>query len=197
MLFILDEGKLSHPRCPLCDMMVPWGYLNGSHKNTVQYKNVVDQKRHSLAVEEAMAATSRASSAYGRPLEMVWSFKFLGRVLLAADDDWPLVIHNLLKARTVWQIILVSWSGRGQGRGCPDFSLKSLSNRCCYLVLIRGWLPPHGTGTVAFPIPGWAVTDRVASMVEDGYKVVVHLIRDGESGSGVWANRNLHLAKAE
>ena len=53
----------------------------------MQYKNVVDQKRHSLAVEEAMAATSRASSAYGRPLEMVWSFKFLGRVLLAADDD--------------------------------------------------------------------------------------------------------------
>ena len=156
MLFILDEGKLSHPRCPLCDMLVPWGYLNGSHKNTVKYKNVVDQKRHSLAVEEAMAATSRAFSAYGSPLEMVPSFKYLGRVLLAADDDWTLVIHNLLKTRTVWQIVWGSWSGRGRGRGRPDFSLKSLSNRCCYLVLIRGWLTPEWDGYFEISNTRWS-----------------------------------------
>ena len=54
-----------------------------------------------MAAEEARAVTSRAFSAYGRPLEMVPFFKYLGRVLLAADDDWPAVIQNLSKARTV------------------------------------------------------------------------------------------------
>ena len=28
---ILEEGKLPHPRCPLCDILVPWRYLNGKH----------------------------------------------------------------------------------------------------------------------------------------------------------------------
>ena len=28
---ILEEVNLSHPRCPLCDMLVPWRALNGSH----------------------------------------------------------------------------------------------------------------------------------------------------------------------
>ena len=47
--------------------------------------------------------TSRAFSAYWRTLEMVPSLKYLGRVLLVADDEWPMVIQNMTKARTVWQ----------------------------------------------------------------------------------------------
>ena len=35
---IMEEGNLSHPRCPLCGMLVPWWSLNGLHKSTVQYK---------------------------------------------------------------------------------------------------------------------------------------------------------------
>ena len=27
---ILEEGNLSHPRYPLCDMLVPWRSLNGT-----------------------------------------------------------------------------------------------------------------------------------------------------------------------
>ena len=45
----------------------------------------------------------RAFSAYGLTLNMVLSFKYLGRVLLAVDDDWPAVIQNLKKARAVWR----------------------------------------------------------------------------------------------
>ena len=48
-----------------------------------------------------------------------------------------------------------------------------------------GGYPPHGTGTVGFPISGGAVTDGLASMAEDVHKVVVNLSRGGESGSGV------------
>ena len=52
-----------------------------------------------MAAEEARADTLRVFSAYGRTLEMVLSFKYLGRVILAANDDWPEVIRNLTNAR--------------------------------------------------------------------------------------------------
>ena len=41
----------------------------------------------------------RAFRAYERPLESVTSFKYLGRVLTAADNNWPAVVGNLKKAR--------------------------------------------------------------------------------------------------
>ena len=34
IVIILEEGNLPHPRCPQCDMLVPWRALNGRHKNT-------------------------------------------------------------------------------------------------------------------------------------------------------------------
>ena len=53
-------------------------------------------------VEETKAVTSRAFSAYGHPLDMVPSLKYLGRVILLLYDDWPAVVQKLAKARTVW-----------------------------------------------------------------------------------------------
>ena len=49
-------------------------------------------------MEEERADTLRAISAFGSTIDMVVSFKYLGRVLLAADDDWLAVIQNLTKA---------------------------------------------------------------------------------------------------
>ena len=46
-------------------------------------------------MEEYQDVTSREFSAYGRPLEMVTSFRYLGRVILAAENDWPAVVRNL------------------------------------------------------------------------------------------------------
>ena len=34
---------------------------------------------------------------------MVTSFRYLGRVISAADDDWPAVVRNLYRARAVWR----------------------------------------------------------------------------------------------
>ena len=56
-----------------------------------------------MVAYEARAVISRAFSTYGLPLEMVPSFKYLGRVISAADDDWLTVIQNLAKARKVWR----------------------------------------------------------------------------------------------
>ena len=47
------------------------------------------------------AVTSRVFSTYGCPLKMVLSFKYLGRVISAVEDDWPEVIQKLAKARMV------------------------------------------------------------------------------------------------
>ena len=33
-MVILEEGNLPHPRSPLCDMLVPWKALNGTHRRT-------------------------------------------------------------------------------------------------------------------------------------------------------------------
>ena len=51
-------------------------------------------------------STERGSQAYGRPLKMVTSFKFLERFLTTADDDWPAVVGNLRKARKSWERLM-------------------------------------------------------------------------------------------
>ena len=40
--------------------------------------------------------------AYGRPLEIVKEFKYLGRILMALDKIWLLVDANLQKVRNCW-----------------------------------------------------------------------------------------------
>ena len=39
---------------------------------------------------------------YGKQLQTVTSFKYLGRILTAVDDDCPEVAENLGKARKIW-----------------------------------------------------------------------------------------------
>ena len=45
--------------------------------------------------------------AYGRPLETVAYFKYLGRIFTASDDDWPEVVDNLGKAQKIWACLLI------------------------------------------------------------------------------------------
>ena len=86
---ILEEGNLHHQRCPLCDILVPCRALNGTHRLTEKYTWGAEQRRQRLAAEEEREVTARAFSAYGIPLEMVTSFKYLGRVIYATDDKCP------------------------------------------------------------------------------------------------------------
>ena len=41
--------------------------------------------------------------AYSRPVATVTSFKYLGQVLTAADENCPEVVGNLRKARKIWE----------------------------------------------------------------------------------------------
>ena len=95
---ILEEGKPPYPWCPLCDIFVPWKALNGKHRRTSQYKRGAERQLRLLPAEEEREVTARAFSAYGRPLEMVTSFRYKERVILVADNDWPEVVNNLYQA---------------------------------------------------------------------------------------------------
>ena len=41
---ILDEGNLLHPQCAMCDMLVLWRALNGTHRQTAQCKRGAEIK---------------------------------------------------------------------------------------------------------------------------------------------------------
>ena len=43
-----------------------------------------------------------AFEVYGKPIEAVPSFKYLGRIMTAGNDDWPEVARNLVKAQKSW-----------------------------------------------------------------------------------------------
>ena len=100
---ILEQGNLTYPRCPLCDMLVPWKAQNGTHMRTEQCTWGAVRRRRQLAAEEEREVTARNFSAYGRPLEMVTSFKYLGRVILESDNDCVAVVRNLDRVKTVWR----------------------------------------------------------------------------------------------
>ena len=80
-------------------MMVPCHALNGRHLVTSQCTKVAERKCRRLSEEELRESSQRAFQAYGEPLETVTSFKYIGRVLTAGDDDCPAVAGNLRNAR--------------------------------------------------------------------------------------------------
>ena len=83
-------------------MQVPQRALNGRHLGTAQCLKGADRKRRWLAEAETRENSERAFEAYGAPIESVMEFKYLGRILMATDDDWPAVVGNLEKARRSW-----------------------------------------------------------------------------------------------
>ena len=87
----------------MCDMLVLWKALNGSHRCTEQCTRGVDKRRRRLAAEEKREVIVRDFSAYGRSLEMLTYFKYLGWVILATYDNCTAVVRNLDRAKMVWR----------------------------------------------------------------------------------------------
>ena len=99
---ILEEGNLPLPRCPRCDLQVSRRALNGRHLETSQCRTGTKRKQQRLAEAEMRATSEKAFHAYGTQMRAVTEFKYLGRVLTNADDDWPAVAGNIRKARANW-----------------------------------------------------------------------------------------------
>ena len=102
IVIILEEGNLPHPRCSRCDMLVPWRSLDGKHKSTAVCRSGAERKRRRMAETEMREITEMASEAYRKQLKTVPSFKYLGRIMTAGEEDWPAVAGNLGKARKSW-----------------------------------------------------------------------------------------------
>ena len=64
IVIILEEGKLPHPRCSRCDMLVPWRALKGRHHATAMCKKGAERKRRRMAEAELRDSTERAFEAY-------------------------------------------------------------------------------------------------------------------------------------
>ena len=79
-------------------MLVPRRALNGRHPATAKCARGAERKRQWLAEAEMRESSERAFKAYGAPLENVTTFRYLGRLLEAGDDDWLVVVGNLGKA---------------------------------------------------------------------------------------------------
>ena len=68
-------------------MLVLCKILNETHIHTSQFNWGAEWKRWRLVAEEEREVTVRAFSAYGRPLEMVSSFRYLGQGISEVDDN--------------------------------------------------------------------------------------------------------------
>ena len=83
-------------------MQVPRRALKGRHLGTAQCAKGAERKRRRMEETETRENSERAFKAYGAPIELVSEFKYLGRILTEADDDWPAVVGNIRKARRSW-----------------------------------------------------------------------------------------------
>ena len=66
------------------------------------YRSGAERKRWRLAETEIRESTEMAFEVYGEQLKTVPSFKYLGRILTAGDNDWTAVAGNLGKALKSW-----------------------------------------------------------------------------------------------
>ena len=83
-------------------MFVSHKALNGRHLATAFFQRGEERKKFCLEEEESCAGTELAITAYEIPLSLVISFKYLGRVLLAVDNNWPAVVNNLWRSWKKW-----------------------------------------------------------------------------------------------
>ena len=193
-MVILEEGNLPHPQSSLCDMLVLWKALDGTHRCTEQCNQGEERKRRKLAAEEEKEVIDRDFSAYWRPLETATSFKYLGQVILAADNDWLAVMNNLSWARKVWSRIPGIISREGAAQRVSRFFFKSVVQA----VLIFGadtWLvtPRMGKALGGFwnqtarrlkghlprrtPYRRWRYTLAAAARYEAGFLMMEEYIR--------------------
>ena len=71
-------------------------------KEMASESTTTDSESEAESEAELQNSTERAFEAYGKALETVSTFKYLGRVMTAVDDNWPSVAGNLVKSQKSW-----------------------------------------------------------------------------------------------
>ena len=88
-VIIMEEFNLYHPQCPRCDTLVPWKDLNSRNVTNSQCAKGVEQEISWMTAEEIRESAESVFQVYGRSIEIVTSFKDLGLIMTASDDDLP------------------------------------------------------------------------------------------------------------
>ena len=135
-----------------------------------------ERKQRRLSAEGAQVVTSRVFSAYGLHLDMVPSFKYMGRVILTVEYEWPAVIQKLAKERMVWRRMSSILSREGARPRLSSFFFKAVI-QSVFIFGAETWVVthPHRMVPGGFPIPGGMVTYRADSMAEARRNVGVYL----------------------
>ena len=71
------------------------GVLDRYHPNISLCTRGTDRKRRILVEEESREVAATYFRAYVNPIDIINSFRYLGRIFITTDDDWPEVIVNL------------------------------------------------------------------------------------------------------
>ena len=99
---IPEEGNRPYRRFPECDIFVSRKDLNSRHLMTDFCRRGEERKRRRLAEEEARSGKELEITDYGIPLALVTSFRYLPRFLSEAENDCPVVVHNLQRPWQKW-----------------------------------------------------------------------------------------------
>ena len=156
--------------------------LNGTHRRTSQCNQGADRKRQKLAAEKEREVTVRAFSAYGLPLENVTSFRYLGRVISAADDNWLAVARKFYQARAVWRRMMRILSREEAAPWVSGLFFKA-EVHAVLLFRLETWVatPLHGQGCGGSSVPGGEMADGKAPAEDTRREVDIHL---GGEGTG-------------
>jgi hypothetical protein len=99
-LIIRDDGECE--RCDLCGMFA----VNiQQHQKTSTCRKARGRRTHEEMQDKQADAEKVRFTVYGKELERVGEFKYLGRVLSDNDDDTVSIDGNLKKARQRWNCI--------------------------------------------------------------------------------------------
>ena len=92
----------------------------------------------------------RSFQAYGEPLETVTLFKYLVRVMTAADDNWPVLVVKIRKYWKSWTRMtkILGW-GRGDLRISGLFLKAVVQAVLLFRVGDVGTDPPYGAGVLS------------------------------------------------
>ena len=74
---------------------------------------------------------------------MVTSFQYLGRVISAADNDWPAVVRNLSQERVVWKSMTRILIREGAEPQVSRFFFKSFVQAVLLFVLDAWMVTPR------------------------------------------------------
>ena len=93
-----ERATTPHPCLDWCGMFVPWEDFNGCHYCREICNEDKNKKSWRLYIEAVRDRYETVFLEYGHPWNNFVPLKYLGRLLLSNDDDYPAVVANLRKS---------------------------------------------------------------------------------------------------